>query len=98
MLLHLVIFSFKPTVSHESPAVLAAHAATQALPQSIALIKQWHCGFSTVADAQAGDYALCAHFDDEQALFAYFEHPAHLAVLAQWNALAELRFVDIPAT
>ncbi|MEC5396584.1 Dabb family protein [Uliginosibacterium sp. H1] len=95
MITHLVLFRFKPGFAAESPAVKAVHAAMEALPGQVTGIREWRHGFNVTPDAEAWDYGLFASFDDEQALFSYFEHPAHLAVLARWNEVAELRFVDL---
>jgi len=92
---HVVLFKLLPGISPESRAALEFHAAMLDLPRQIPLIRVWRCGFNTMADAQAADYVLVAEFADQDDLFAYFEHPAHLAVLAQLEGLAELLFGDI---
>ncbi|MFA9440701.1 Dabb family protein [Uliginosibacterium sp. sgz301328] len=95
MINHLVLFRFKSGVLADSDAVRHVHAAMQELPGKVPGIRAWQHGFNVTPDADAWDYALSAAFDDKQTLFAYFEHPAHLDVLALWNELAELSFVDI---
>lgn len=95
MITHLVLFRFKPGFDAGSAQVQGAHAALMTLPGQIASIREWRHGFNATPDAEAWDYGLFASFDDEQALYGYFDHPAHLAVSAQWNAVAELRFVDL---
>ena len=95
MIRHLVLLRFKAGIDAQSPEVEAAHQALSELGAMIAGVRSWQCGFNVVPDVDAADYALCASFDDKQALFGYFEHPAHLAVLAQWQTLAELSFVDL---
>ncbi|HEX5126452.1 MAG TPA: Dabb family protein [Rhodocyclaceae bacterium] len=95
MITHLVQFRFKAGFDADSAEVQQAHRAMTTLQQEVPGIRSWQYGFNATPDSQAWDYGLCASFDDEQALFAYFEHPAHLAVVAQWNKVAELGFVDL---
>jgi hypothetical protein len=94
---HVVLFKLLPGIRPDSHAAQAFHSAMQALPAKISLIRSWQCGFNTVEDAQAADYVLVAGFETEADLFAYFEHPAHTAVLQQLEGLAELLFGDIPS-
>jgi len=95
MISHVVLFKFLPGVSVESEAIQAFHAAMQELPGRIDLIRGWRCGFNETADAEAADYVLVAEFEDQAALYAYFEHPAHVAVLKSLEGLATLVFGDI---
>jgi quinol monooxygenase YgiN len=95
---HVVLLRFKPGVSAGSEAALALHAALAALPAAISEIRSWRCGFNLTPDAQAADYVLVAEFDDAAALHRYFAHPAHAAVLATVDALADLQFADCCST
>ncbi|MRR51040.1 MAG: Dabb family protein [Rhodocyclaceae bacterium] len=94
MISHLVLFRFKPEISRQDPRVAAVVADMADLPAKIASITVWEHGFNKTEDADAWDYALRASFSSQADLHAYFEHPAHLPVLEQWNALADLAFVD----
>lgn len=95
MLSHVVLLRFLPGVDAGSEAVQALDAALQALPAEIPQILGWQCGFNVVPDALAADYVLLATFSGEEELLAYFDHPAHLAVLTQIEALATLQFGDL---
>ena len=95
MIRHLVLFRFKPGVQADDARVVAVRRAMAALPDLIPFIRDWQHGLNLTADAQAWDYGLAAAFDDENDLQRYFAHPAHLPVLAQWEAIAELVFVDL---
>ncbi|MBS1210189.1 MAG: Stress responsive Barrel Domain-containing protein [Proteobacteria bacterium] len=98
MITHVVLFKWLPGVSAETEAVRAFHAAMLELPGQIPLIRSWDCGFNiTGEDSQAADYVLVAGFDNQDALYQYFEHPLHLDVLKRLDGLAELVFGDIPA-
>jgi hypothetical protein len=39
-------------------------------------------------------YGLRAGFENETDLHAYFDHPARLPVVGQWQEIAELAFAD----
>lgn len=95
MISHLVLFRFRPGVTREDPRVTGLVAEMAELPQRIPVIRSWQHGFNTTPDAQAWDYGLCAGFETRDDLLAYFEHPAHLPILARWEAVSELAFVDI---
>lgn len=95
MISHVVLFRFLPGVAIEGDAVQTFHAAMLDLPARIDLIRGWRCGFNETADGEAADYVLVAEFEDQAALYAYFEHPAHVAVLKSLEGLATLVFGDI---
>jgi hypothetical protein len=97
MIAHLVLFKLKPGVSRDDARLAATVSAMDALPGKIPAIKAWQHGFNLTADAEAWDYGLHSVFASEAELHAYFEHPAHLPVLAQWNEIANLAFTDFTA-
>jgi hypothetical protein len=94
MITHLVLFRLKPGITADDVRVVRLQAEMGGLPHRIASIRQWEFGANTTADSQAWDFGLRAGFDTQEALFGYFEHPAHLPVLEQWNDIAELAFAD----
>lgn len=94
MIAHLVLFRLKPGVSRGDKRLARVVAAMQSLPQQIPAIRGWEHGPNLTEDAQAWDYGLRALFETEAELHAYFDHPAHLPVVEQWQAIAELRFCD----
>jgi hypothetical protein len=94
MIAHLVLFRLKPGVARADPRLARVTAAMAGLPAQIPLIRGWEHGFNLTSDAQAWDYALRALFDEETDLHAYFEHPAHLPVLEQWDAISDVAFCD----
>ncbi|MDO6384968.1 Dabb family protein [Uliginosibacterium sp. 31-12] len=97
MITHVVLFKLLPGFTADSAPVQAFHAAMLELPGKIPLIKSWSCGFNTVPDAQAAHYVLVAGFESQADLFAYFEHPAHVAAVCCLDGAAELLFGDIAA-
>ena len=97
MIVHLVLFKFKPGVTAGDARVAAVQAAMAALPGQIPVIRLWEHGANLTLDAQAWDYGLRAGFASEADLHSYFAHPAHQPVLAQWDAIADLAFVDYAA-
>jgi hypothetical protein len=94
MIAHLVLFRFQAGVSNDDDKVRSVVTAMEVLPSRIPTIRAWEHGFNMTPDMEAWDYSLRALFDNEQDLHAYFEHPDHLAVLRQWDAIAELGFCD----
>ena len=94
MIHHLVLFRLRPGVAREDARLARVLAQMDELPGRIGLIRGWEHGWNLVADAQAWDYGLHAQFGDRAALEAYFDHPAHLPVLAQWEEIAGLAFCD----
>lgn len=95
MISHVVLFRFLPGVSTDSEAVRIFHDFMQNLPGKIDLIRGWRCGFNETSDSDAADYVLVAEFENQADLYAYFEHPAHVAVLKSLEGLATLVFGDI---
>ncbi|MDI6751079.1 MAG: Dabb family protein [Pseudomonadota bacterium] len=95
MITHLVLFKLKPGIAPDDRRFVAVQAAMEALPRKISVIRSWQHGRNLTPDDDAWDYGLVATFDSEADLHAYFEHPEHLPVLAQWNEIASLAFVDL---
>jgi hypothetical protein len=94
MIVHLVLFRLKPGVGRDDRRLAALAEAMKELPAKIPCIRSWQHGFNLTADAEAWDYGLRAGFDSEVDLHAYFDHPAHLPVVGQWQEIAELAFAD----
>lgn len=98
MISHVVLLRFKPGVSADSVAAREAHAAMLELPAKIPFIRDWRCGFNVTPDPLAYDYILVSGFDTQTDLFAYFDHPDHLKVVARWEPIADLVFGDMEET
>jgi Stress responsive A/B Barrel Domain len=94
VIVHLVMFRFKPGVSRQDARVVAVAKAMEDLPKQIPVIRSWHHGFNMSEDVLAWDYGLQAVFNSEADLQTYFEHPAHLPVLELWDEIATLGFTD----
>jgi hypothetical protein len=94
MISHLVLFKFKPGIVRSDARVENVARAMAALPATIPQIRGWEHGFNITDDGGAWDYGLRALFDSEADLHAYFEHSAHLPVLARWEEVADLLFCD----
>lgn len=94
MIVHLVLFRLKAGVGRDDPRLAAAVQGLRSLPERISLIRAWEHGPNRTADAEAWDYGLRAGVDNEIDLHAYFDHPAHLPVVGQWQEIAELSFAD----
>lgn len=103
MIQHLVLFKLYPDVRRDDPRLAEVLMAMDALPAQIPAIRSWQHGFNVTDDPQDGDYfpteawdyALNAVFDDEAALQAYFDDPAHLPVVEAWEQIANLAYCDM---
>lgn len=95
MITHAVLFKLFEGVTADSEAGRRFHEAMLALPGKIEEIREWHCGFNVTSDSEAYDYVLVARFESKAALHRYFDHPAHLELLAMLGTVAKLRFGDI---
>lgn len=95
MITHLVLFKLKPGIPANDPRIEAVCVAMEALPRQIPVIRSWQFGRNLTVDVEAWDFGLIATFASEADLVAYFEHPAHLPVLTQWNEIAEFAFADL---
>lgn len=97
MIRHLVLFKLRQEVAATDPRLPAIERMMQELPQKIPQIRDWRFGRNVTPDAEAWDYGLMATFETVADLNAYFDHPAHQPVLAAWNELTTLAFVDFAA-
>jgi hypothetical protein len=95
MVTHVVLFKLFDSVTPQSPAAQAMHAAFQMLPGQIDEICDWQCGFNTTPDKKAWDYLVVASFQSREDLESYFEHPAHAEVVEMADKIAEIRFADL---
>lgn len=94
MVVHLVLFRLKPGIEANDPRLARLAADMDTLPSKIPQIRGWEHGPNLTRDADAWDYGLRATFENEAALYEYFEHPAHLPVVEGWNEIASLAFAD----
>lgn len=94
MITHLVLFRLKPGIARDDERIARLQADMAALPRQIAAIRAWEFGANETDDGEAWDFGLRASFDTREALYAYFEHPAHLPVVGRWSEVAELAFAD----
>jgi hypothetical protein len=90
---HLVLFRVRGEDAAGVAAELAAALAD--LGARVPDLLGWQYGPNLTPDPLAADCALVADFPDRRALEAYFEHPAHLALLARFEGQVELRFADL---
>lgn len=94
MIAHLVLFRLDPGVARDDARVARFVTAMGELPAQIPFIRGWQHGYNDTADALAWDYGLRALFDNREDLAAYFDHPAHLPVVALWRGIGSVAFCD----
>jgi quinol monooxygenase YgiN len=85
MLIHVVLFKFKPETSEAQAARL--EAGLKGLPAVIAEIREFRVGRDVVRSERSYDLALVSAFDDLAALQRYQVHPAHQEVVTLVKAL-----------
>lgn len=95
MITHVVLFRFLDGIAPDSAAAQGMHSALQKLPGLIDEIRDWQCGFNSTPDEKAWDYLLVATFQSREDLYAYFEHPEHVAAVEMIDRIAEIRFADL---
>jgi hypothetical protein len=79
MVEHLVLFKFKDGTP--SAAVEAVHAGLRALKGVVPGVVDLTVGANFTARGQGFTSGLCVRLQDEAALSAYAEHPAHVRVV-----------------
>ena len=94
MIVHLVLFRLRPGIARADARIARLQSDMAMLPQAIGSIRAWEFGANETDDAEAWDFGLRASFDSREALYEYFEHPAHLPVVERWSDVAELAFAD----
>jgi hypothetical protein len=80
MLIHVVLFKFKPDTTAAQAAQLEARL--KGLPALIAEIREFRVGTDVVRSERSYDLALVSGFDDLAAMQRYQVHPAHQEVVA----------------
>lgn len=80
MLVHVVLFKFKPETTTEQAAELETRL--KQLPGLIGEIREFRVGRDVVRSERSHDLALVSGFDDLAAMQRYQVHPAHQEVVA----------------
>jgi hypothetical protein len=93
---HLVLFKLKDGVGRDEERVRAGVEAFGALPGKIAELRSWEQGWNVSDRPIAYDFAINCSVEDQAALTAYLEHPAHQAGVALWREFATWVIADYP--
>jgi quinol monooxygenase YgiN len=80
MLVHVVLFKFKPETTADQAARL--EAGLKGLPALIPEIREFRVGADIVRSERSHDLALVSAFDDLAAMQRYQVHPAHQEVVS----------------
>lgn len=78
MILHAALFTWNPDVGAEE--VTALTAALQEMAGGLPMLRGYRCGANLRLRPSPADYAVVALVDDDEALAAYLDSPAHAAV------------------
>ncbi len=81
MILHLVTFTWKPTVTEEDVEGLTA--SLRAMAAAIPEVRSYVCG-PNLRLRPGADYAVAAVVDDEAGLSAYLDSAAHQQTYTDW--------------
>lgn len=81
MILHLVTFTWKPTVTEEDVEGLTA--SLRAMAAAIPEVRSYVCG-TNLRLRPGADYAVAAVVDDEAGLSAYLDSEAHRRTYTDW--------------
>lgn len=78
MILHAALFTWRPEVRPEE--VEALTAALEEMASGLPMLHGYRCGVNLRLRPSPADYAVVALVEDEEALAAYLDSPAHAAV------------------
>jgi heme-degrading monooxygenase HmoA len=78
MILHAALFTWRSEVTPEE--VKALTEALEDMAAGLPVLRGYRCGVNLRLRPSPADYAVVALVDDEQALAAYLDSPAHAAV------------------
>jgi hypothetical protein len=81
MIAHIVTFVWKDGTDPEQVAGLGDRL--RAMAASIPAVRYYRAGGNLHLRPNGGDFAVMAIVDDEAALTAYLDHPAHVEAVAQ---------------
>lgn len=80
MILHVALFRWRPGVTESDVEALVA--ALESMAAGIPEIRGYRCGANLKLRPSPADFAVVALVDDEDALSAYLDAPAHARVYA----------------
>lgn len=95
MLMHIVLFTFKPPWSWASLEALEAEKTSRNHPIHINEIKGWTCGRNTVKRDIAADFVVMGLFENRNNLNTYMNHPDHQKGVNHWKSIADWKVIDI---
>ncbi len=87
MIKHIVFLKFKPEAGAGQRMEIIEEL--RALPKLIDAIREYQVGEDILRSARSWDAALVGTYDSLEALKAYNDHPAHVAVVQKIRAISE---------
>lgn len=96
MIRHMVMFRRLAHVGQAAALEQSLVQRMRALPQEIGVIRGWKLSANVLDRPICWDYLLESAFDDLEALHAYLEHPAHVALIGDLKRYFEWAAVDYP--
>jgi hypothetical protein len=95
MIVHTVLFRFRPGFDWSRSEAHAAEKLTGEHPHHIDVIRTWLCGRNVTARDNACDFAVVATFRDREALDRYMTHEHHRLGIEAWRAISTWTVVDL---
>lgn len=99
MILHAALFTWNPDVDPEE--VTALTAALEEMAAGLPMLRGYRCGANLRLRPSPADYIVVALVDDEEALSAYLDSPAHAEVydahLSRMIASRQAAQLEVPS-
>lgn len=95
---HLVLFKLKPGVQKSDSRYPDAVKLLRGLVGQIPQVLDMRAGENFSTRTIAVDFGLMVVLENETALQAYLDHPAHKAVVQAWKEIAEWTIADFWST
>ncbi|QFZ19116.1 Dabb family protein [Saccharothrix syringae] len=95
MIRHIVLFKFKPGVSWDDDAVLAAEAVARRVGDEVPDLAHWYAGRNVSDRPVAYDFVVIGLLADEDALGRYMTHPFHQDAIARWREISDWVVADV---
>lgn len=95
MIRHIVLFKFRPGITWEDPAALAAERSSRQVGTLVPGLLHWQVGRNVARRDIAYDFAAIGLLPDQEALRSYQEHPFHQESAALWSAISTWVVADL---
>jgi hypothetical protein len=95
MIRHIVLFKFKPGITWNEPAALAAEQSSHQVGERVPDLLHWQVGRNISSRAIAHDFVVMGLVQDQESLQRYLVHPFHQESAARWREISSWVVADI---